>query len=69
MVKIGDKQLDKLEKVLNAGKAEPEPCMYGGIELKGELKEILDILPKHTCTKYSLDYILKNLKQKFRNVK
>ena len=47
-VKVGDKKLEELEKVLNSDKIESDPCIYGGVELKNDLKEILKLPPKHT---------------------
>ena len=45
---VGDKKLEDLEKETSSDKKESESCVYGGIKLKDDLKEILDIPPKHT---------------------
>ena len=47
-VKIGDKQLEELEKVIKNQSVEPETCVYGGVELKDDLKDILNLPPTHT---------------------
>ena len=47
-VKVGDKQLEELEEMMNHKKVKTEPCVYGGIKLKDNLKDILSLPPKHT---------------------
>ena len=45
---IGDKHLEELEKKSSDENDRSESCVYGGVELKDNLKEILNIPPKHT---------------------